>query len=167
MCVDVNKVTHFCLVLPKLFNLTHVHRKCVWKTILSAWLNYMWHISFLRCNKSLLVQECCTLLFCMFTLWNVSEKPSKVLGSMVPFRWEKQHHNSNANIWASSSVSSFFFLGKNTGKRNSTHLNKLEQKWMHFSCLETQQIFFFFKIRKFKKTEIYFFFNITKVRIEF
>ena len=56
------------------------------------------------------------LLFCMFAqltrnaaAQKKKEKPSKVLGSMVPFRWEKPHYNSNANIWASSSVSSIFF----------------------------------------------------------
>ena len=60
------------------------------------------------------------LLFCMFAqltrnaaAQKKKEKPSKVLGSMVPFRWEKPHYNSNANIWASSSLSSIFF-GKKT-----------------------------------------------------
>ena len=49
-------------------------------------------------------------LYCFACLLNgMREKPSKLLGSMVPFRWEKPHYNSNANIWASSSVSSIFF----------------------------------------------------------
>ena len=61
-------------------------------------------------------------LYCFACLLNgMREKPSKLLGSMVPFRWEKPHYNSNANIWASSSVSSIF-SGKNTGRRNSTPL---------------------------------------------
>ena len=78
------------------------------------------------------------LLFCMFAqltrnaaAQKKKEKPSKVLGSMVPFRWEKPHYNSNANIWASSSVSSIF-SGKNTGRRNSTPLVQTLKKMNAF-----------------------------------
>ena len=90
------------------------------------------------------------LLFCMFAqltrnaaAQKKKEKPSKVLGSMVPFRWEKPHYNSNANIWASSSVSSIF-SGKNTGRRNSTPLVQTLKKMNAFQDFFGQGISNFF-----------------------